>query len=399
MLNPILAERNLGQAGRSLSVMNCATRYAVSFVALFLAGTAHAAHSVFAMVGAAPVGYGQHTVGGCTDSGCVCEVTNLADSGPGSLRHCVSTNSPKWVVFGEGGRGTIRLKSPIMVHSNKTIDGRGPTPVTLTAAEDHVMVIRNAENVIVNDLRFAVIAVSARCGDPRSADDTIGCGGGILVDGSSKHIWIHQNLFEECGGKCVALWTLKSTRTGADLVTISNNVFRNSFYGVLMGASHNWTDSQIPLMRATLYRNYFYNVDRRSPRASGGSHMHVFNNIVEDWGGNSCVNENHKAFGASSVLGAQMLLENNYFRARANVGACKTAVQIDGGFVKAKGNVRKNGAIIRNNLPKRVFNPNAPAPEQYDYVSDTMTNALRAQIIGAAGPRWALLSHRLLAIQ
>jgi pectate lyase len=102
-----------------------------------------------------------------------------------------------------------------------------------------------------------------------------------------------------------------------------------------MGADHQLADSQIPLMRATLYRNYFYYVQRRSPRASELSRMHVLNNVVEDWGGNSCEDRRHEAFGASSVLGAQMLLENNYFRARASASACKTAVQIIGGFVKA----------------------------------------------------------------
>ena len=378
-----------------MAVMNFAKMCAVVFAALSFSSNTHAAHLVSGAEGVAPVGYGQRALGGCTDSGCLCKVTNLNDSGPGSLRECVSTENPKWVIFGQGGRGTVRLKSPLFVHSSTTIDGRGPTPVTLTTVEDHVMVIRNAENVIINDLKFAVIAISARCRTPKRADDTIRCGGGILVDGSSKDIWIHQNLFEECGGKCIALWTLKSTRQGADLVTISNNIFRNSFYGVLMGASHSLADSEVPLMRATLYRNYFYNVQRRSPRASGLSHMHVLNNVVEDWGGKSCDGRRPKAFGASSVSGAQMLLENNFFSARGSADECKAAVKIDGGFVKANGNLSKNGAMIQNNLPKRVFNPRAPAPERYDYVPDKMTNALRAQIIDAAGPQWTVLSRRL----
>jgi hypothetical protein len=116
--------------------------------------------------------------------------------------------------------------------------------------------------------------------------------------------------------------------------------------------------------------------------------MHVLNNVVEDWGGNFCDDEKHEAFGASSRLGAQMLLENNYFSARASANACKAAVNIDAGFVKAVGNVSKNGAIILQNLPKRVFNPKAPAAEYYDYVAEKMTDAQRAQIITAAGPRW-----------
>jgi pectate lyase len=377
----------LAQRTVEVSEVHSAKRFALSFVALFLAVSARAGQWPLETIDAAPVGYGQRTVG-WTESSTRCEVANLNDFGPGSLRDCVSTDNPKGVVFGEGGRGTIRLKSPLVVHSNTTIDGRGPTPVTLTAVEHQVMLIRDAENVIVNDLKFAVIAVSGKCKTPRTSLDTIGCGGGIRIDGSSKRIWIHQNLFEKCGGKCIQIWTKRSTPKGGDLVTISNNIIRNSFYGVLMGANHHLADSQIPLMRATVYRNYFYNIQRRSPRASELSHMHVLNNVVEDWGGNSCDDEKHEAFGASSVSGAQMLLENNYFSARASARACKTAVHIDDGFVKAVGNVSENGAIIRQNLPKLVFNPKAPAAEYYAYVANKMTNALRAQIISAAGPRW-----------
>jgi pectate lyase len=292
------------------------------------------------------------------------------------------------VVFGEGGRGTIRLNSPLLIHSNTTIDGRGPTPVTLTTVEDHVMRVRDAENIIVNDLRVSVIAISTKCGAPKSPAETRGCGGGIRIDGSSKNVWIHHNLFEHCGGKCISIWTVPSTHEGGDLITISSNVIRNSYYGVLMGADHRLADSQIPLMRATVYRNYFQNVQRRSPRASELSHMHVLNNVVEDWGGKSCDDQKHEAFGASSVFGAQMLLENNYFGARANSSACKTAVQIGGGFVKAVGNVSERGAIIQENLPRRVFNPKTPAPEHYHHVAEKMTDRLRRQIIAAAGPRW-----------
>jgi hypothetical protein len=128
--------------------------------ALFLAVNAHAEQVPLKATDSKPVGYGQHTVGGCTKPDCQCRVTNLNDFGPGSLRDCVSTSKPKMVVFGEGGRGTIRLNSPLLIHSNTTIDGRGPTPVTLTTVEDHVIRVRDAENIIVNDLRVSVIAFS-----------------------------------------------------------------------------------------------------------------------------------------------------------------------------------------------------------------------------------------------
>jgi hypothetical protein len=60
--------------------------------------------------------------------------------------------------------------------------------VTLTIVEDHVMRVRDAENIIVNDLRVSVIAISTKCDAPKSPIETLGCGGGISIDGSSKNV-------------------------------------------------------------------------------------------------------------------------------------------------------------------------------------------------------------------
>jgi hypothetical protein len=45
--------------------------------------------------------------------GIVCEVTNLDDSGPGSLRDCIDRTEPRTVVFRTGG--TITLKSGLYI--------------------------------------------------------------------------------------------------------------------------------------------------------------------------------------------------------------------------------------------------------------------------------------------
>ncbi len=58
-------------------------------------------------------GYGRFAIGG--RGGRVIEVTNLNDSGPGSLREAVEAEGPRTIVFKTGG--TIALKSKLIIHN------------------------------------------------------------------------------------------------------------------------------------------------------------------------------------------------------------------------------------------------------------------------------------------
>ncbi|MBI2432220.1 MAG: pectate lyase, partial [Candidatus Hydrogenedentes bacterium] len=66
-------------------------------------------------------GFGKYTVGG--RGGRVIEVTNLKDSGPGSVRAACEAEGPRIVVFRVSG--TIPLESELEIeHSNITIAGQ-----------------------------------------------------------------------------------------------------------------------------------------------------------------------------------------------------------------------------------------------------------------------------------
>ncbi len=98
-------------------------------------------------------GAGAYALGG--RGGVALRVTNLNDSGPGSLRAAVETEGPRTVIFDTGG--TIRLRSPLTVrHGRITIAGQSAPGGGITLADQPLVIA--ADDVVVRFLR-------ARLGD------------------------------------------------------------------------------------------------------------------------------------------------------------------------------------------------------------------------------------------
>lgn len=94
-------------------------------------------------------GFGADTVGG--RGGKVIAVTNLNDSGPGSLRAAVETEGPRMVVFRVAG--TIRLESPLAIrHPNITIAGQTSPGGGVTVAGFPTRIY--AQDVVLRYMRF-----------------------------------------------------------------------------------------------------------------------------------------------------------------------------------------------------------------------------------------------------
>lgn len=118
----------------------------ISVSSLLLAFGLSASESAPAFPGAE--GHGRYVTGG--RGGEVRHVTNLNDSGPGSLRQALSGTTPKIIVFDVSGY--IDLRSQLNVTSNTTIAGQTAPDGGITLRY-YTLYFGNCDNVIVRFIR------------------------------------------------------------------------------------------------------------------------------------------------------------------------------------------------------------------------------------------------------
>jgi hypothetical protein len=137
-------------------------------------------------------GFGAYATGG--RGGDVYYVTNLNDSGPGSLRNGITTvNGPRTIVFGVSGN--VQLQSVLTINKpNITIAGQ-TAPGDGICLRDYSLDVANTHDVIVRGLRV-------RRGDVvvRATGRPTGSGGldTVSIDDSSDVIFDHCSLSWSC---------------------------------------------------------------------------------------------------------------------------------------------------------------------------------------------------------
>lgn len=243
-------------------------------------------------------GYGKYTLGGTrelTVSGRVIpvtvkKVTNLNDSGPGSLREAVAGSNPRVVIFEVSG--TIELRSPLNITGNNiTIAGQ-------TAPGDGICISGyplgiQASNVVIRFLRV-------RLGDANQVEAdalTIARGrGNIIVDHCSVSFGVDEVFsFYEVSNVSVQ-WCI-----------ISESLYRSIHdkgthgYGSLLGG-----------VGVSFHHNLYAHHSSRTPRFNGGRAntagrelVDFRNNIIYNWGFNG-------AHGGE--VGARINVVNNYYK-------------------------------------------------------------------------------------
>jgi pectate lyase len=345
------------------------------------------------------MGFGAGTTGAgrcARDGSCICHVTEATEA---ALRRCVTGDSPSLVVFDQPQQ-EITL-SPLEIGSNKTI--RGPASLT---GESVLLSIVTGSNIIIRNVTFHNTLSKPTCAHPNAEKDVTGCGVGISIRNSARNIWIDHDEFYDCGDKCITIWPFLSDARNAsgpapapDLITISNSIFRDSYYGILIGVDPHIPSTRMPEHeRITLYGNLFQNVRRRSPQVQLGAWAHVFNNLITNWGGQNSCTGNNFGFGAGSNGKAQLRLEKNVFVPKAAPGACPKAIEISDyrdavagerglGFVANVDN-EANGAELSENHPEQVFDPQQLQLPSGKYRYALLpTNRVRQYVLANAGPR------------
>lgn len=208
-------------------------------------------------------GYGAMTRGG--REGRVIAVTNLNDSGPGSLREACEGEGPRIVVFRISGN--IALESPLRIRNSYiTIAGQTAPGDGICIRKHPVMI--DASEVIIRHLRV-------RLGDESGADaDAISSRyqKNIILDHISASWSVDETLSIYHSENVTVQWCLIS-----ESLYGSHHVKGTHGFGGIWGSNY-----------STYHHNLLAHHSSRNPRfASGSGYTDFRNNVVYNWGHNS----------------------------------------------------------------------------------------------------------------
>jgi pectate lyase len=244
-------------------------------------------------------GFGKYTTGG--RGGKVYVVTNLHDSGPGSLREAVTAKVPRIVVFAVAG--TIHLESPLTIRSNVTIAGQ-TAPGGGICLADHPVGL-GGDNIIVRYLRFRMGDRYQNKGQVHGAGSDDAFSGSrkknIIIDHCSMS-WSTDEVFSVYAGDSTTLqWNLMAEPLDYSYhFETGDKDFEHHGYGGILGGRH-----------ISIHHNLYAHCQSRTPRFDGNRNLggdmefaDFRNNVIYNWGHNN-------TYGGE---GGQYNIVNNYYK-------------------------------------------------------------------------------------
>lgn len=209
-------------------------------------------------------GYGKYTTGG--RGGQVFEVTNLNDSGEGSLRAAVEAKGPRTVVFRVSG--TIKLNSDLRIKNpNITIAGQ-TAPGDGICLRGYPLMI-SADEVIIRYIRVRFGDESGKDADAISARYVKN----LILDHVSASWSVDETMSIYHCENVTVQWCMIT-----ESLFDSNHSKSNHGFGGIWGSNH-----------STYHHNLIAHHSSRNPRfASGCGNTDYRNNVLYNWGYRSC---------------------------------------------------------------------------------------------------------------
>ncbi len=252
-------------------------------------------------------GGGKYVTGG--RGGKVIYVTNLNDSGAGSLRAAIAQSGPRIVVFKVSG--TIKLESALNITDNITIAGQTAPGGGITLRDYNVTVKGN--NVIIRYLRF-------RMGDAKAVESD------ALGGRFQKNIIVDHCSMSWSTDECVSFYQNENFTLQWSIISesLKNSVHDKGShgYGGIWGGKN-----------ASFHHNLLAHHDSRNPRLGEYANdpfaltdaVDVRNNVIYNWGGNSC-------YGGDAM---NVNIVNNYWKPGPGTGSTKERIVSTGRILDA----------------------------------------------------------------
>ncbi|MCH5245640.1 MAG: fibronectin type III domain-containing protein [Muribaculaceae bacterium] len=328
-------------------------------LSIFTSMSMYAADELLAFPGAE--GFGRYTTGG--RGGEIYHVTNLNDSGKGSLRDAVSQPN-RIIIFDVAG--TIYLKSVLTFSKNLTILGQ-TAPGEGIQVYGHRVTFSGANNIIVRHMRFRLGRYTPGVGQVDAAG--VAYGRDMIFD----HLSVLWGLDENFS----ISWDSKKTDQEPTNITIQNSIIGQGLQSHSCGGLIQTNGG------VTLYRNLYIENKTRNPKVKGLNQF--VNNVLYNWGDGGAY-----ILGGDSEGDSWAHIEGNYFIKGNWIGATKPLSRGNLNFQYfAQNNYyddNKDGELNGHEMTDaeydasasyRVtefnkFNPEVPAPREHPVISNLM---------------------------
>ena len=325
----------------------------------FLIG--HASAQVPAFPGAE--GHGRYVTGG--RGGVIRHVTNLNDSGTGSLRAAVNGSDKKIVVFDVGG--VIALKSNLNIGANTTIMGQtAPAPgITLR----YYTVNPNGNNIIIRFLRF-------RRGQEKNVSDGADASTarhftGIMID----HCSLSWSIDEVASFYDNNNFTMQWCTIGESLNNAGHGKGAHGYGGIWGGKL------------ASFHHNLILHVNNRSPRFNGARYDwtgYTSNLLYNDYKWENAVQSENVDFRNCVIYncgngcyggpgGGQVNMVNNYYKSGPAASTTKLTQVTVGAEGNSEGYPKYWGMTSRYFLDGNTIDGHAASWNEVTYDDGTLT--------------------------